>query len=139
MTGMHEDADGQRTAVYAVVDFNVAGASVGMLNNRSQAKITSTSNVVVGNERLIKLDLKVPTAAERDAIFPSAPVVTINGEPAVKGKKGDVIRVAVERSDERPRSEKWRRSFIQSVANSDVIGSAKTLALNTWTFSTRWI
>ena len=130
-----EDDAGQRTAVYAFVTFNAGGEAVGTLNNRSSAKITTTSNIEVGNGRLIKLDLQVPTAAARDAIFPSVPVVTINGEPAVTGKKGDVIRVAVERSDERPRSEKGQ-IIIQSLATSDVIESAKTLALKTWTFDT---
>ena len=130
-----EDVAGQRTAVYATVTFNVGGTAVGTINNRSQKKITSASNIAVGNGRLIKLDLQVPTAARRNAIFPSAPVVTINGEPAVTGKKGDVIRVAVARSDERPRTES-AQIILQSLPNSDVIGSAKTLGLKTWTFNT---
>lgn len=135
-----EDEAGQRTAIYAYATFSTGGTAVATLSNRSQKNITSTSTVKVGNGRLIKLDFRVPTAAERNEIFPSAPVVTIEGETidsggSSTGKKGDVIRVAVKRSDERPRDER-AQIIIQSIANSDVIGSAKSLGLQTWNFTT---
>ena len=131
-----EDAAGQRTAVYAHVIFNV-GETALTLNNRSQKKITGASDIAVGDGKLIKLDFLLPSATIRNGIFPADPVVTINGETATKGKKGDVIRVAVARSDVRPRSSDASKAqiVIQSILNTDVIGSAKSIPLKTWTFS----
>ena len=134
-----EQAAGQRTAIYALVTFNNGGVVAGTLNNRSQKKITTTSDIAVGNGRLIKLDLMAPSADDRDDIFPSSPVVKIEGKTIKEdeeytGKKGDVISVAVERSDKLLRSGK-AQVVIQSIANEDAVGSAKSIALKTWTFT----
>ena len=128
-----EDAESQRTAIYAVVTFKRGATTVATLNNRSNKKITNTSTVAVGDGNLIRIDLKAPTHAERTAFFPTAPVVRINGKSAVTGKKGDLISVAVEKNDKRLRTGKVQIS-INSIANTDMIGSAKTLGLKTWTF-----
>ena len=130
-----EDDRSQRTAVYAIAAFE--GAADQTLSSRSTTKITDVSDVNVGNGRLVRLDLKIPTVAERDAIFPSDPVVTIEGVAIGidgTGKTGDKIRIAVERSDKLLRSGK-AEILIQSILNSDIIGSAKNRPLKSWSFT----
>ena len=132
-----EDVRSQRTAVYAIASFEgAADQTLKTLNSRSTTKITDASDLNVGNGRLIRLDLKVPTPEELEAIFPSNPVVTIEGVAIgidETAKNGDEIRIAVERSDKLPRSGSVQ-ILIQSTKDSDIIGSANALALASKSF-----